>query len=276
MVDSIFEFTDYRRYMTEYYLGLPKAGRGQLTKTAESLQIQPSLLTGILQGSKNLTFDQALDWIEYAGLTALEGRYFISLLHFERAGTPRARRFYQTQITDLKSQANLIKSRLPPSAELSELAKSQFYSQWYYSAIRLMTDLPYLKTPQAIAEALGLKRSLVLEVLDFLVENGLVNQSADGYSLAHKSTHVGAAETSVALHHTNWRVKAIESLSHTEENDLHFTSTLTLSAKDAAIIRKKILETLDSVFKIVDDSESEILNCISIDWFNVVSREKQK
>src|SRR4051812_5944308 len=95
---EIFDAVDYRSFMRDYFHSQPKKGFGQLSKTAKALNMQPSLLTGILSGYKNLTLEQAFDFADYIGLSELESECFTSLVQFERAGTERLRKHFSAKL----------------------------------------------------------------------------------------------------------------------------------------------------------------------------------
>jgi sRNA-binding carbon storage regulator CsrA len=46
-----------------------------------------------------------------------------------------------------------------------------------------------------------------------------------------------------------------------------FSAPLTISKKDFDIVREEILEFIQNLSKRVDQSDSEIVACLNIDWF---------
>ncbi len=271
MVKQIFEFDDYREFMQAYFKSLPREGFGQLSRTAKVLNIQPSLLTGILNSSKNMTQEQAFDFVAHIELSPLESEYFISLVHLSRAGTARVRKYYESKLGELRAKSDLLKNRLPPKAELPEQVKAQFYSEWFYSGVRMATSIESVETSDQIAETLGLPRSTVVKVLEFLLTHGLVKLENGAYELGPQSTHVGAGELLVSRHHTNWRLKAIEAIAQRNERAIHFTSPLSIAEKDIEVVRKMLMQSLDGIFDVVDASEAEKVACLCLDWFPVSS-----
>lgn len=269
MVIDLFACDDYREYLRAYFKSLPRAGYGQLSKTAKALGIQPSLLTCILQGTKNLTVEQALDLTSYLQFKDLEVEYFVLLVQLDRAGTDRLRQHLSGKLEAVRAQANNIKSRLPPKTELPEQVKAQFYSQWYYSAVRLATSIEGLNAPELIAARLGLDRKTVLTVLEFLLSQHLVVETNGKYGIGPLSTHLGSGEILASRQHTNWRLKAIEKLNRDAQTDLHFTSPVSISVGDIEVVRKLLLRTLDQIFEIVDPSPAEELACICLDWYKL-------
>lgn len=269
MVKTIFEYTNYRAFMKDYFRSLPREGFGQLSRAAKVLNVQPSLITGILNGTKNMTEEQAFDFAAHAELSALETDVFLTLVHLDRAGTSRVREYYEARLTDLRAKSDVLKSRMPPKAELPEQVKAQFYSEWFYSGVRMATSIESVRSPDQIAERLGLARPIVVKVLEFLLAHGLVKIEGDAYVMGPQSTHIGAGELLVSRHHTNWRLKAIEAIGRRSERALHFTAPLSIANQDIEEVRRLLLRNLDDVFEIVDRSEAERVACLCLDWFPV-------
>jgi uncharacterized protein (TIGR02147 family) len=269
MKKEVFEYKDYRELMKEHFMSLPKQGFGQLSKAAEKMNIHPSFLTSILNESKNMTTEQALDFADFAQMTELEADYFLHLVLENKSGTQKLKSHYQKKLTELKNKSAIIKNRLPPTVELSESAKAQFYSQWYYSAIRNCASLPQIKTVENFVDFLYLPRPLVVQVLEFLVSQNLVVLENGNYSVGPQSTHIGAGELLVTRHHTNWRLKAIEKLNQDSVQGLHFTSPLTIGEKDIPEVRKILLKTLDEIFDLIDVTEPDRFQVLCVDWFRL-------
>ena len=76
----------------------------------------------------------------------------------------------QKKLDELKKKSENLKDRLTIKAELNDNAKAMFYSQWYYSGIRLATSVKDLKTADQIAAYYNLPLPMVNRVLEFLVK----------------------------------------------------------------------------------------------------------
>lgn len=51
------------------------------------------------------------------------------------------------------------------------------------------------------------------------------------------------------------------------ENDLFFTSPMSLSKEAAEKIRQELPAFIEKISKIVIPSKSEVIRCLNIDWF---------
>jgi uncharacterized protein (TIGR02147 family) len=263
---DIFSTRDYRKFLASRLEALPRKGYGQAGRLAAHLRVSNTLVSQVLHGHKHLTTDQAFAAAEFLVLHELETRYFLGLVQWERAGNAAFRRHLDRELAELREQSRKVEHRLTHEAVLSEEQKAEFYSEWYFSAIRMLTSIPGQDTPDAIQRAFALPPKVVQRALRFLAGAGLVVEGKGHYRIGPRSTHVGADSRWVKLHHRNWRNQAV----HDESGGaLHYTSPMTLSRTDAEKVREKLLRIIEEVGKTVDDSPSEELHCFNLDWFKV-------
>lgn len=148
---------------------------------------------------------------------------------------------------------------------------AQFYSQWYYSAIRLMTAVPGYQTPEEISKYLDLPISQINRVLQFLVTYGLCLQENGFYHIGPNSTHVHVDDPLVTRHHINWRLRSIERFNFLTPSEFCLTLPNAISDKYIKMIRKELLEVTTKITSLVDESPAENLTCLNIDFFKVIS-----
>lgn len=264
---DIFEFSDLRRFLGAYLTSLPNNGRGELGRIARALEVHPSLITVILKGEKQFTLEQGNDLCDYLKFTELEADFFLILVQLARAGKPNLIARLNRQLQSLKRRSRELKERLPDRVEMSAEAKAVFYSQWYYSGIRMLTQILDDQSPESIASRLQLPRPVVVEVIQFLLSQGLLKQTQNGFALGPSKIHVASGDPLVFRHHMNWRQKALAKFPRVEPDELHFTGPLSISRTDAEVVRAILLKGIDETFKIVDPSPSEEVFCLNIDWF---------
>ncbi len=265
---SIFQFTDYRAYLKNHLQQLPKKGHGELTRIAKHLSVHTTLLSLIFQGSRDFSLEQAFDLADYLQLTELEREYFFQLVQFARAGNQRYRKFLKGKIDHTRTEANKIVHRFEHEKALTEAQKSVFYSSWVYSAIRLFTSThPSGRRLEEMVERFELPRAKVVEVLDFLCAGGLVVEEKGKYKMSVQRTFLAQGSPHLLKHHSNWRIKAIQRSDRLNEEELMFTSPLSLSQSDFAKIRDQLAEALKNVSGIVKDSPAEEVACLNVDLF---------
>jgi hypothetical protein len=174
------------------------------------------------------------------------------------------------QLGQLRAQGKRISAQIPQSQILNDQKKALFYSNWHYSATRLLTSIPAYSSVGAIAERLRLPYKLVSEVVEFLLHTGLCVQKDGALEIGPSLTHLDADSPFVARHHANWRLKSLERHDHLDhDRELAYTGPMTLSRKDAQRVRSLALELVRNVVETAQPSSSEVLYCLNVDWFEV-------
>ena len=255
---SIFDHSNYKEFTNAWIASHPSGGRGMFRKIAVHLNVHSTLISHIFKGSKELSLEQGINLCSFLELTRPETDYFLLLLNHARSGSQQLKNYYRQLIEAKQEEAQDLKNRIKKSADFTPEARGHFYSNWYYSAVRMCTDIPNLNTPEKIAEYLGLPFALVLKTLNFLVEHGLCVKKNGKYHIGPAMTHVESNSPFVLSHHKNWRLKAIDRHPQLSPSEISFTFPVTVSASDAKAIRAKIIK-----------SPSEEVRCLNIDWLKI-------
>lgn len=71
----------------------------------------------------------------------------------------------------------------------------------------------------------------------------------------------------VIRHHSNWRLRAINSLENTNTEELNLTAPMSISKKDFQIIREKIVKLIQESVEVAKASKAEDLAALTIDFF---------
>jgi uncharacterized protein (TIGR02147 family) len=265
---DVFEFRNYKDFVTHSIEALPRKGYGTYRKIAHHLNINSVMVSQIFRGARHLTSEQAHRVSEFFGLNDLATDYFILLVQIQRAGTHTYKRRLETKLEELRARSRDLKSRLPKDKELSDEAKAVFYSRWYYSGVRLATSIEGCQTPDQLAQRLQLSLTQTHQILQFLLENGLCVESGNKYAMGPQRTHLGADAALVGRHHLNWRMKAMMKIDHpVDKDELFYTGPMALSHEMVEEVRKELIQLVETVTKKVVDSKSETLSCLNLDWF---------
>ncbi|NJL26240.1 MAG: TIGR02147 family protein [Calothrix sp. SM1_5_4] len=264
---SVFEFINYREYLNGWIEAQGDRAYGMKGRIAAALRISSSLVSQVLKGEKSLTPDQASDLCDFLGLMELEADYLQLLVEFDRAASIRYKDKLKRKIAELQAQSRKIGRRVPRHKELNDEQKSIYYSSWIYTGIRNLTAVPGFQHADAIAQHLRLEPAVVHRVLNFLLENGLCKEEKGAITYGPASTHIDKDSPFVNKHHQNWRFQAIQHMERRQEDDVFFTSPMSLSIEAAEEIRSLIPTFVQSVMKISGPSESETAACLNIDWF---------
>jgi len=266
---KIFDFIDYRLFLKISIQSLPKKGYGQLSKLARFMGVNSAYLSQVLQESKSLSQEQGIVVANYFKLGTRETDYFLLLINFDRAGTKVLKDHYHNKIKLMQAQNEELINRVKVDTKLSEETKAIFYTDWAYSAIRQCTAISQLSSIDKIAEYLSIPPKRVTQILEFLIESGLCVSENGVIKIGHRRTHLEENSPFKKNHIQNWRSRAIDQLYDSWENKLHYSSPMTISHKDAKEIRKIILNMIDNINTVADNSRSEELTCFNVDWFRL-------
>lgn len=265
---SIFEYDDYKKFIVELILDMPRKGYGQFKKISEYLGVNSVTITQIFKGDRELSIEHAYELCSYFGFSELESRYFLLLINIQRAGTHRLRQHYKAEANEIRQRSKELKNRVPQDTQLSEEARAMFYSNWYYSAIRLSSSIDGLQNIDSIAEYLHLPRRTVKQATDFLLQHGLMIERAGNLKMGPKLTHLESSSPLVARHHTNWRLKSLQNLNTLGSDELAYTAPMALSLESRKKIREELVVFINDILKRIQKDDSECVSCLNIDWFD--------
>lgn len=264
---TVFEFTEYKRYVEKRLRFMPGRGRGEFRKIADQLRMHPTMVSQVFKGDKNLTREQALELCNYFGLGELETEYFLALVDLERAGSEKLKMRIKKQIDSIKAQSLKLTNRLPSETRLTEEARAIFYSSWQYSGIRLLTSVEGYNDLDQIAEYFGISKAKAGKIIDFLVHTGLCISDDGRLKMGPKQTHIEADSPLIQRHHSNWRIKAMQRYESLTESELCYTGPMSVSNDDFSKIRELLVQLIQGTTRIATTSREEKLACLNIDWF---------
>lgn len=264
---SIFDYTDYKAYVKDWVKFQPKRGRGILRRMAEHLNVSPTMLSHVFQSDKHLSIEAVSELVQFMGLAEDEFDYFLLLVLYGKAGSYGLQMRLKKKIVIEQKKASQITKRMKADTELQEAIKSTFYSSWLYSGVRNMTACPSFKDVDQIANHLRISRNAVQKVVDFLLQNGLCVIKDGRLDVGPQQTHISHESPLVVKHHQNWRLHGLTKMNEGNERNLFFTSPMSMSRQTTEEIRPLILSLIEDVRKKIRPSPSEIVRCLSIDWF---------
>jgi uncharacterized protein (TIGR02147 family) len=267
---TVFEFEDYKKFVLKRLEAMPKKGRGEMLRIAESLRMHSTRVSHIFKGKMNLTLEQACGLAKHLGLSALESEYFLLLVNLERAGSEDLKQMLRLQGQKIRAQAKDLVNRVPREKILTEEQKAVFYSSWFYSGIRLATSIPRYDNVDALADRFQMPREKVRAVVDFLLATGLCAESDGHLQMGSKTTHLEHSSPLVLRHHANWRLKALARHESLGDKELAYTCPVSVTLEDQIKIREMLAEFIEKFLKrVVASDPAEQLACLNIDWFGI-------
>ena len=265
---TFFDYDDYKKLVLARVSSMPKEGRGEFQRIAAHLKMHTTRVSHVFKGSENLTLEQATSLADYLGFNELETEYFLNLVNLERAGTQPLKRFFQKQRSRIRDQSKELFHRLPKDQVLSDEQKAMFYSNWFYSGIRLLSSIEGFHDVDRIAERLELPKNLVRKVMDFLLKCGLCIEKNGKFTMGPKQTHLEAESPMVMRLHANWRIMAITKHPKISPDELALTMPMSLNLSDIPLIRKRLVEVIEEIRKIPAAADKpDQLACVNIDLF---------
>lgn len=265
MLKPIFEFDSYRAYITDRL----KDKRGERVRLANHLGCQPAFITQVLTGIAHLSQEHGILINEFLQHNAFESDFFILLILYERAGNKKLQDYYQGKIDKLKKERFNFGKQIDTNTELSESDKVNFYSNWYYSAIHVLTSIPDFNRAEGIAKYLNLDLKTTLQALEFLCKVGIVKLENGNYQVGSTRIHLDKASPLINRHHTNWRMRAINALDQTNQENFHYSMVTAIAKKDFTRIKDHIHTLLSQCEKIIKDSPEQEAYALNIDWFEL-------
>lgn len=251
---------------------MPDAGRGQIDRLAAAIGVSASQISQVLSGSRELTLEQACNTASHLKLDGLQSEYFLALVQIERTSSVALKKIYESQLERLRSLLDAAEESESMASEgftVSEADRGVFYSQWYYSAIRVITGIPGMNGPEAISRRLNLPLRVVEDAVAFLVRTGLCIKKGDKVHLGPSRTYAKRGSPFHSRHHLNWRIKALECLAKEKAGGVSYTASVSISKQDALRIKEILVEATERCEAIIEPSVAESLYCLTLDWFEV-------
>ena len=273
MNKSIYEYKDYKSYLNDFIRRRPGKGYGFRTRIAEVTRCNTAYVSQVLNQKANFSLEQAEDLNDLLEHTREEAEYFLLLIQLGRAGTPRLKKRTEQLLCERAENSQVLKHRVDIKRSLSELDQVRYYSAWYYAAVHILLAIPEFKTRELISRRLRLSSDKVARVLDFLLSVGLATKTGERYSIGVNRIFLGNDSIMLPKHHTNWRMKAIESINRSDlqnESNIHLSTILSFARKDLVTVKEKLLHGIDEARKVVrESSPEEELYCLSLDFFGL-------
>src|SRR5687768_7095086 len=98
---SVFEYSDYRKFIKDQLLAMPKKGFGQMSRLSEKLGVHTTLVSQVMSGDKQFSEEQGILIAEFFALNELESEFFVTLIELSRAGNQSLRKLRQKKLDSI-------------------------------------------------------------------------------------------------------------------------------------------------------------------------------
>lgn len=264
MATELYRFILYREY-----LKTALAPRGKRKELSKFIACQTTFLSNVLAGQANLSLEHSMRACAFLNLNEQESHYFMLLVHYAKAGTPELESYYLKQIRSLQERENTISNRISEHKTLPVEEQAILYNSWLYVAIHILCAVSELQSRAALRDHLRLPAREVDPIIEFLVQHGVLDESRGRLKQGSARIHLPKGSPFLPKHHTNWRIKAIQSLDHERTQDLHYSMVMSLSKADVEKMRRIILEAIQRTEQVLRETGDEVVYSFCIDWFRV-------
>jgi uncharacterized protein (TIGR02147 family) len=265
---DLFDYKDYRAYLRNS-LPVSGEGRGARAKLAAHLHCQTSFISQVFNDRVHLSLEQAILVSDFLRHSEDEKKFFMLLVHKDRAGTLPLITHYQKEIELILHSREIIKNRIKIETQLQPEDQEVYYSSWHYLAIHILSALPRFKNAHDIAQRLRLPKALVDRCLKFLLERGFVKEFGGALGIGKTRIHLDRHSPLFPRHHSSWRMRSIQAVDEEDRDNLFYSGVIGIAAADYQKLKEILLRAIENTEEIIRDSKEDEAYCIGIDLFKV-------
>ena len=274
MTMNVYAYYNYRKYLQDYYEYQKSVQRYFSYRSfAKKVGYSSSgFYLDLIKGRKSLTPTMVTKFIAALGLNEREGRYFQLMVDFTHAETPASKQ----QIFDQMS------ALLPRATKTLTRNQQEYYSKWYYVAVRESLAVLNIGEKNVAELALFLNPRISVpqakQAIKLLLDLGLIELVDGFYRSVNKTISSGRDIAPFFVHQFQKQMIDLgkEAIDHysVERRNVSCT-TMSVSAKGLERIINKIDLFRKEILDIVRSDEGESMICeLNIQFFPL-SKEKE-
>jgi uncharacterized protein (TIGR02147 family) len=257
---DIFEYTDFRKFLRDFQDEMRNRD-GKFSHRYFAMKAgfsSTGLLSNIMQGRRNLTSPLIHKFARALKLNKKEAEYFENLVHFNQAKTVEDKNVYFDRMLRIS----------PLKADVVSKERYEFYSEWWYSAIReLLYYFPFKGDYQALARMLDppLRPEQAKKAIATLEKLNMIERKPDGTYKQTSAVLTTGKDHEHTLHLANFKRTtmelALQSLDRQprEHRDIS-TLTLTFSNESFGKARLELEAVQNRLLKMANDDNA--VDCV--------------
>jgi uncharacterized protein (TIGR02147 family) len=247
-MEPLYSYTDYRTYLKDYFAYKKAKNNGfslKIIADRAGFKARDYFLR-VMNGTRNLSQSGCFKLSEALQLSQKETEYFINLVAFNQAETPREKEYFYFKMAEICKHGKQQKIRQD---------QFDYFSEWYYSALRsILPVIDFKDDYSAIGKFLSpqLSAAQTEKAIRFLLDLGLLERDENGkYRVTTAQLSAGDAVTSVAMmrfHKQSLDLarRALECYSSEERDVTGVTMSLSQNGfnkirEELSLFRKKIM-----------------------------------
>jgi uncharacterized protein (TIGR02147 family) len=256
MNKSVFEYDNFRQFLNDVY-AFKKAQDKKFSYRYFAKQAgfkACNVLKLVMDGKRNIAVHSIAKFSRALKLNKEESLFFKNLVLFNQAKTNEEKQIYAREILRCRSFRKIF-----PMKE----AQFNFYSHWYFTAIRELICLgDFIEDPHWIAKRVTPTISPLeaQRALEELLKLGLISRDNTGRLVqteAHIATSDEVTSSSVAQFHRQVLNLAARSIDHIKRDRRDISAqTLSISLETAKMIKEKIQNFRKEIVEMVAREES--------------------
>jgi uncharacterized protein (TIGR02147 family) len=274
---SVFDYTDYRKYLRDYYAWAKenKKGFSHRAFMAKTGMSGPNYFKRVMDGVHDLTDHSIPKFAAALALTDSEANYFRHLVYFNQAATLEDKDRHFGALMQLKT---------PHNHYVLEKAQYDYYKDWFNIAVReMLSFLPYKDNAKELAKRLApsVSPKQVKKAIELLGTLGLIEKSEDGsYRAASTFIHTNPDVQSLLIpkFHQAMAKLAGEAITRFPVDERHFSgSTVSLSERTYKEIVEVIRAARKEVLrKVAEDPAPDRVYHLNMQLFPLTSGQSRK
>ncbi len=241
---TLYEYSDYRKYLHDYYLSQKEKGAHGFSYRIFSERAglrSPNYFKMVMEGSRNLSLKMIHRFAKALKLDQRQQAFFEALVQFNQSTDPEEKDFYFRKMITFREYRQ--------STQLV-VDQYEYLSRWYYVAIREMLALEdFNPDPKEIAYRLNppIHERQAEEALKLLLQLGLITKGSRG-KLKQKESKLATEETIASIAAFNYHRQMIrlgmEALSESAELREISAITMALPMAELPNLKKKVFQFL--------------------------------